>query len=190
MKKGIIVFKGKYGATRQYAQWLAQELGLTYLEADQITGELLSTYDFVILGSSVYYGKLLLGSFLTKHFNVLSAKKLFVFIVCATPDSDEKTQSLIVKDNIPRLITDRSNIFFLPGRLILKELGLTDRVLLRVAAAFEKDPLKKQGMLNGIDGVREENLIDLIIAATMYSLVKTNSNSDLKRSGAANGHSI
>jgi menaquinone-dependent protoporphyrinogen IX oxidase len=186
MKKGIIVFKGKYGATRQYAQWLGQELDLAYQEADQMTDELLSRYDFVIIGSSVYYGKLLLSSFLTKYFNVLKTKKLFVFIVCATPDSDEKTQSLIVKDNIPRLLTDRSNIFFLPGRMTLKKLSLTDRILLRVAAAFEKDPQKKQGMLNGIDGVCKENLIDLIIAASMYSLVKPNSHSDLKRSGAAN----
>jgi len=182
MKRGLIIFKGKYGATRQYAQWLGQQLDLPYLDADKVTGQLLSDYDFVILGCSVYYGKLLLSSFISEHLPLLKAKKLFIYIVCATPETDEKKQNRIVKENIPKPIAAWGNIFFLPGRLVPKALGLADRIMLRLAAIFEKDPSRKLVMLNGIDGVDKDNLIDIVIAVTMYSQIKTDLHPDTKRS--------
>lgn len=181
MKKGLIVFKGKYGASRQYAQWLGHQLDLPYWDASQMSAELLSSCDFIVLGGAVYYGKLLLRSFIMKHIEILKTKKLFIFIVCATPDSDERTQKQIVKQNIPKLIANRDDIYFLPGRLVIEKLKLGDRLMLRLAAAFEKDPVKKQVMLNGIDSVNQDNLIDIVIAVTMYSRKKKDSPDDLTR---------
>lgn len=181
MKKGLIVFKGKYGASRQYAQWLGRQLGLPYWDASQMSPELLSSCDFIVLGSAVYYGKLLLRSFMMKHIEILKAKKLFIFIVCATPDSDERTQKHIVKQNIPKWIVNRDDIYFLPGRLVVEKLKLGDHLMLRLAAAFERDPAKKQVMLNGIDGVDQDNLIDIVIAVSMYSRKKKDSPDGLAR---------
>jgi len=172
MKKGVIIFQGKYGATRQYAKWLSEELDLPFLEPDQVTDQSLSAFDYIVLGSSVYYGKLLLRLFILQHSGILSTKKIFVFIVCATPESDEKTQKSIIKANIPQQIAGASDIFFVAGRLVLKKLSFTDRLMLRMAAIFEQDPVKKQVMQTGIDAVKEENLIDIIIAVTMYALIK------------------
>lgn len=187
MKKGLIVFKGKYGSTRQYAQWLSLQLDIPYLEASQVTAQVLAAYDFIILGSPVYYGRLLLGSFIMKHLGVLKAKKVFVMIVCATPDSDQKMQKRIVKDNLPEVIADLSNIFFMAGRLVISKIGLADRLMLRLAAFFEKDPAKKQVMQNGIDGVSEDNLIDLVVAVAMYRLPKDGSARAAKNSSISPG---
>lgn len=56
--KGIIIFKGKYGATGQYAEWLGKELGLPVFTPDNYRTEDIINCDFVIIGSSVYMGKL------------------------------------------------------------------------------------------------------------------------------------
>jgi hypothetical protein len=49
--KGIIIFKGKYGATRQYAEWLEKNWLYLFLRR-RITGQkILSGCDFVIIGS-------------------------------------------------------------------------------------------------------------------------------------------
>lgn len=170
MKNGAIVFKGKYGATMQYAHWLGQELDLPYLDSDQVSDEKLSGFDFIILGSSVYYGKLLLRPFLTKHKAVLKTKKLFIFIDCATPDSDEREQKKILSENIPKSLLKKDNFFFLPGKLTINTLDLVDRTMLRVAAFFEKDPKRKNVMTHGVDAVSKDNLIDLAIAVEAFML--------------------
>jgi len=169
MKKGAIVFKGKYGATRQYAHWLGHELDLPCLD-DQITNETLQDFDFIILGSSVYYGKLLLRPFLIKHTKILESKKIFIFIDCATPDSDEKEQRRILRENIPKTLLKKDNTFFLPGKLAIHHLNLFDRTMLRIATIFEKKPERKNVMTNGIDAVSKDNLIDLFIAIKGYMM--------------------
>lgn len=43
--KGIIIYKGKYGATRQYANWLGSIFGLPVVEAGAETPEQLAEAD-------------------------------------------------------------------------------------------------------------------------------------------------
>ena len=49
--KGVIVYKGKYGATRQYAEMLSKELNLPAF-APVATSEQLMDADYVLIGSA------------------------------------------------------------------------------------------------------------------------------------------
>jgi menaquinone-dependent protoporphyrinogen IX oxidase len=69
--KGLVIYKGKYGATKQYAMWIAQELQLPVASADRFPADELPKYDYFILGSSVYIGKLEIKDWLKKNFKVL-----------------------------------------------------------------------------------------------------------------------
>jgi len=66
--KGIIIYKGKYGSNEQYAKWLSDELGMPMASADKITGDQLKRFDFFILGTSVYVGKLQISEWMKKNF--------------------------------------------------------------------------------------------------------------------------
>jgi menaquinone-dependent protoporphyrinogen IX oxidase len=79
--KGIIIYKGKYGATQQYAEWLSKELQLPVRKPENLTASHLSLYDFVVIGSSVYEGGLLMKNWLKKYAEILQNKKVFLFIV-------------------------------------------------------------------------------------------------------------
>ncbi|HKH60813.1 MAG TPA: flavodoxin domain-containing protein [Flavitalea sp.] len=166
--KGLIVYSSKYGATRQYAQWIAEELEITVLTSDAATAEDLVKYDFLVVGSSVYMGKLLITEWLKKNISRLQNKKLFLFVVCGTPSSEKEKQQRILDENVPALLRQMSHTFFLPGRLIKKELSWTDRLLVKIGAKMEKDPIRKKAMLEDIDAVKSENLDELIKAIQSF----------------------
>ena len=67
--KGLVIYKGRYGATKQYATWIAKELGLPAASADRFPVDELSKYDYFVIGSSVYIGKLEIRKWLKKNFD-------------------------------------------------------------------------------------------------------------------------
>ncbi|HTF27889.1 MAG TPA: flavodoxin domain-containing protein, partial [Flavitalea sp.] len=87
--KGIIIYKSKYGATRQYAEMLSHRLDLGLIDADQVTAEMITKYDYLLIGGSIYIGKFILKEFLKKHSGILQTKKMFVFFVSAASPDEE-----------------------------------------------------------------------------------------------------
>lgn len=168
--KGVIIYKGKYGATRQYAEILSKELNLP-ASTPVITGGQLMDADYVLIGSAVYMGRLLLKSWLIRNEEWLKTKKLFFFIVCGTPAADKEKTDKIIADNIP--LSLRSNtIFFLKGRMIKGNLTYTDRLLLKMGAWLTKDPQEKKAMLQDFDEVGLPALRPLLQALKLWDLQK------------------
>jgi menaquinone-dependent protoporphyrinogen IX oxidase len=159
--KGIIVFKGKYGATRQYAEWIKEELKYKIVDPKNCEKELQSS-NLVILGSSVYIGKLQLKDWLNAYVELLKGKKLILFIVCGTPAHEKEKLESYVTASVPFEIRQRCQIYFLPGRLIQKSLSLKDKFMLWMGARLSRDPNVKKGMLTDYDAVKRENINDLI----------------------------
>lgn len=176
--KGIIIYKGKYGATRQYAAWIGESLQLPVLPIDSIQPEKLATYDFVVIGSSVYIGRLLIRDWLKQNINILQNKHLFLFVVCGTPSSEQQKQEGIITDNVPAALRDRFKIFFMPGRLEIKKLSWRDNLMLKIGAWLEKDPVKKKAMSQDMDGVKKENIVQLLKSIATYKLDRTETNSE------------
>jgi menaquinone-dependent protoporphyrinogen IX oxidase len=70
--KGVIVFKGRYGATAQYANWLGSILQLPVYETDELSNVKLNGFDYIIAGTSVYVGKMLLAKWINAHEKILT----------------------------------------------------------------------------------------------------------------------
>ena len=162
--KTSIIYIGKYGATLQYAAWLAEALKaplLTLKEADQ---QLLNNLDIVILGSSVYVGKLMAKEWLFKNQAILKNKKIYLFIVCLTGAGEKDKQEQIIRTNVPASLAQQCRIFFLPGRVAIKKLSWVDRIMIKMGAMLEPDPVKKKAMVTDVDNVVKTNLAALIAA--------------------------
>lgn len=158
----IIIYKGRYGATRQYAEWLGEALQLPVADPKDIPAEKLRNYDLVILGSSVYIGKLELYGWMKQNSHILSGKKILLFIVCATPAHEVEKLREIESKNVPDSLKAVCTVFFLHGRMVMRQLSWKDRLLLKMGARFEKDPEEKKHMLQDFDDVRKENLQALL----------------------------
>ena len=160
--KGLVIYKGKYGATKQYAMWIGQELQLPVASADRFHTNELMKYDYFILGSSVYIGKLEIKDWLKKNFYVLQNKKIFFFQVAASPvEQIEKRQSYN-KASLPPSILKNIQFYYLPGRMIMRNLSVWDRFMLKMGAKLAKDPLEKKAMLTDFDHVKKEKVIPIM----------------------------
>jgi menaquinone-dependent protoporphyrinogen IX oxidase len=166
--KGLIIYKGKYGATRQYAGWLSQALHLPAVQPDEVTKEQLLASDFLLIGSSVYIEKFQIRDWLKKNSAAIIDKKLFLFIVCGTPADEKEKLEGFIRNNVPVEIRSKCEIYFLPGRMIYKNLTWSDKLLLRVGAMFTQDARQKQAMLNDFDGVKKQNLSPLLQAFSKF----------------------
>jgi menaquinone-dependent protoporphyrinogen IX oxidase len=160
--KGLVIYKGKYGATKQYAMWIGEELQLPVASADRFHIDELPKYDYFILGSSVYIGKLEIKDWLKKNFNVLQNKKIFFFQVAGSPvEQIEKRQSYN-KASLPPDILQKIQFYYLPGRMIMRNLSGWDRFMLKMGAKLTKDPVEKKAMLTDFDHVKKEKAIPIM----------------------------
>ena len=171
--KGIIIYKGKYGATRQYARWLGDELYLPITDSDDINKTLLTNYDFLVVGSSVYIGKMLLKGWLRNNVAAIQGKKIFLFMVSGTPPDKKEKLERYVQASVPAEIRNSCEMFFLPGRLIIKSLSWLDRLLLKMGAKLTRDPNEKKEILTEYDDVKKENLEEIKAAVNKFCSGKT-----------------
>lgn len=160
--KGIIVYKGKYGATQQYATWIGEALNWPLFTPEQLLNPTLDGADVVIVGSSVYAGRLTLHDWLKKHAHQLLRKKVFLFIVCATPADKKEVLDQIAKNNIPALLQDLVVVFFFRGRLVIKELNWLHKWMLKLASRTTNDADEKQRMIHGFDAMNKDNILPLL----------------------------
>ena len=168
MKKRVIIYESKYGATEQYADWLSDAIQCPAIRADKISPGRLAQYDLLILGTPVYIGKLRLRKWLKQHLTELVKKQVLLFIVCGTSDKEPEEQQRIIRSNLPLDFIARTKIYFLPGRCLPEKISIMDRLLLVFASLMQKDPQIKGAMKQGFDKMDKGQLKPLIQAATEY----------------------
>src|SRR5688572_6812143 len=156
--KGAIIFKTHYGATRNYAEMLSGELNIPVIPAAAVNSETISQYDYLLIGTPVYIGKLLLKKFLHLYAGELKTKKIFLFVVCGDTVSDEAAQQQIISNNVPEIIVPNTRVFFLRGKVIFKELSLQHKIMLRLGAMMQRSPEKKHEMSTDFNDVKKENV--------------------------------
>jgi len=162
--KGLVLYKGKYGATREYAGFIGEAMKWPIYTPEQLLAPTLQATDVLVIGSSVYAGRLLLHGWLKRHVAQLKNKKVYLFIVCATPADKKEVLDGIANNNIPAALREQVVVYFLRGRVVIKDLGWLHKLMLKLAARGTKDPDEKQRMLYGFDAVNRENAVPLINA--------------------------
>jgi len=171
--KGIIIYKGKYGATRQYAEWIGNTLKLPVMLPEEITKEQIDNNDYLVIGTSVYFGKFKIGGWLNENAKLLYNKKLFFFIVNATAPGEQAKRSKFIQDNISGELRQKSEIYFLPGRLIHKDLDWKDKLIINMRGAMLKDPAKKKAIKADLDEVKKENIAPIVKAVNAFNNLKS-----------------
>ena len=84
MAKSIVIYTSKRGSTRQYAEWIAEELGADLVDARARKLKLrdIKDYDTIIYGGGIYSGGIKGVELITKNWSKgLSQKRVIVFAV-------------------------------------------------------------------------------------------------------------
>lgn len=127
---GIILFQSKYGATKKYAAWLAEETGFGLKETKKAKTEELQKFDTIILGGGVYASGIAGLSFLKKNIKALKGKKIIVFCVGASPYEENSFREVISRNMKDKL----SDIpcFYCRGIWDLSSMTFSDRTLCKM----------------------------------------------------------
>ncbi len=129
--KTLILYKTKYGSTKEYAQWFNEDFGAQeLLNLKDFHKAKLDDFDPIVIFSSVYVGQIGAGGFLKKHWEQLKDKKIVLLSVGAMPaDTTESQKSY---ELLPQSI--REKLFHyekLPGKLDLNKMNFLDRFIIK-----------------------------------------------------------
>lgn len=157
--RGIIIYKSKYGSTKQYAEWLHDETGFELYEVKQCPADL-SQYDVVVIGSNVHAGKVSLAGWIRNRWPLLQEKDVYLLLVNIT--ADPQLVANFVPQSLPPEIATQLKVFPVGGRYLLEQMTGFDRTIIKMVASLQKDPAIKQELLTERDWVNKDNLRDLL----------------------------
>ena len=138
--RGIILYTSKYGATKRYADWLAEETGFDSIETKRAKISDIRQYDTIILGGGIYASSIAGLSFLKKNIGQLQGKKIIVFCDGASP-YEEKAFEQMKSHNLKDLLAGLP-CFYCRGAWDVDAMNLVDRNLCKMLrkAVAKKDP--------------------------------------------------
>ncbi len=130
MKKILIFYKSKYGATKKYVDMLKEELDCDVRKTDDFKKAELKNYDCIIFAGGIYAGGIAGLQVLRKHYGQLRDKKILIFCVGASPfdnKSFEEAKAKNLKDDLKEV-----PMFYGRGAWDESKMSLKDRTLCKM----------------------------------------------------------
>lgn len=147
----IVIYKSKYGSTKAYAQWIAEELSCTAVDRSEVTAKDLESYEVIIYGGGLYAEVIAGVSLITKNMEKLKDKKLIVYTTGLTPpECREYFDDLVVKKNFKGDMYSAVKMFNYPGKMILSELSLPHKAAIKTLKKImseKKSPTEMEKLL-------------------------------------------
>ena len=130
--KAIVIYKTKYGSTKTYAEWIANELDCKAFDVKDIKVDNLSEYDTIIYGGGLYAETINGVTLITKNIDKLSDKKLIVYTTGITPlDCRDYYDKMVIDKNFKGTTKDKVKVFNFMGKMVLDELSFAHRTALK-----------------------------------------------------------
>ena len=128
----IVVYKTKYGSTKNYAEWIGEELNCRVADAKDITIDELEKYDTIVYGGGLY-AEVINGVYLiTKNMDKLKSKKIAVYTTGITPlDCRDYYDKYVVEKNFKNGLPEEIKLFNFTGKMVLDELSVVHRTALK-----------------------------------------------------------
>jgi menaquinone-dependent protoporphyrinogen IX oxidase len=157
-KKILVAYQSKYGSTKQYAEWIQQDIKCDLVDIKNEGMPSLAKYDIIVMGGYIRAGDIVIAPFIKDHWGVLKGKKVVLFTTSGTPPHHSKIR-IIYEKSFSEEIRKEIKYFPLPGRISSKDLTFFDKLLMAIGKMLERDDALKKDMGKDFDGVKRENLL-------------------------------
>lgn len=139
--KTLIVYGTKYGCTEKCAKILSEKLtDKTELWNLKVVKDLdVSKYNKVIIGGSIYMGKIQkeVSEFCSKNLDLLKGKKVGLFICCM---QDEDVVDKELNDSFPQeLIASSLTKECFGGEFVFKKMSFMHKLIVKKVSKIEQD---------------------------------------------------
>lgn len=128
----IVIYKTKYGATKKYAEWIAEELNCEAVDAKKITVDDIMKYDTIIYGGGLYAEIINGVHVLTKNMDKLKDKRIAVYTTGITPiDCRDYYDKMVIEKNFKEGVPENVRVFNYLGKMVIDELSLVHKTALK-----------------------------------------------------------
>jgi menaquinone-dependent protoporphyrinogen IX oxidase len=133
MKKCVVVYESKYGTTKKYAEWIAEDLGADLFERKAASADALTGYDVIIYGGGLYAGGVSGFSFIKNNFNKIKDKRILLF-TCGLGDPSVLENVDSIRESLDQFMTPemkkKVEVFFLRGGMDYSKLSFVHKSLM------------------------------------------------------------
>ena len=147
----IVIYKSKYGSTKDYACWIADELGCEAVDAKKVKIDDLEKYDTIVYGGGLYAEMIAGVTLISKNLDKLIDKKIAVFTTGITPlDCREYYDNKVVPKNFKGGVPKNVKIFNFMGKMIIEELTPVHKAAinsLKKLMSGKKNPTEMEKLL-------------------------------------------
>ena len=176
MKKGVVVYKSKYGSTKRYAEWISEELEYDFFSREEVDSKKLNEYDVIIYGGGLYASKVNGIELITKSFNTIKDKKIILF-TCGIADTNNDNNIEHIRESVHKVMTDEMQknikIFYLRGGIDYSELNFIHSLMMKMLIRnlkkkkYESLTIEDKEMLDSYGGkveFEDKNSIEKILS--------------------------
>jgi menaquinone-dependent protoporphyrinogen IX oxidase len=145
MKKAVVVYQSKHGATEKYAKWISEELRCDLYERNHIKPVDLKQYDTIIYGGGLYAGGVAGIDLITKNFDQFCNQDLVLF-TCGLADPLDKDNTDHIRNSLNKVFTaqmqEKIKVFHLRGAMDYAKLGPVHKAMMAMLHKMttKKDP--------------------------------------------------
>ena len=129
----LVSYGSRYGTTRRYAQWIAEELACDLVDSREVSPEALKSHDVIIHGGGLYAGGLCGINTITKNFGAIADKPIVLFS-CGLADPEDPENVAHIESGLEKVLTPkmRQKIkqFHLRGGIDYSRLGLKHKAMM------------------------------------------------------------
>lgn len=129
-KKILVIYKSKYGSTKQYADWIANDLKADLLDASMVKLNDLLKYDIIIFGGFLHAVGISGVKIITDNFKKIMDKKIIVFAVGCSPEREDAI-SHISSNNFTDEMKGKISFFYLRGAFNYEKLDFVDKMMMK-----------------------------------------------------------
>lgn len=147
----VVLYRSKYGSTKTYAEWIAEELECEALDAKGLKVEDILQYDTIVYGGGLYAETINGVILLTKNMEKLEGKKLVVYTTGITPlKYREYYDKLVLEKNFTSQMLEKIKVYNFMGKMITDELSLVHKTALKTLKQLmqgKKNPTEMESLL-------------------------------------------
>lgn len=143
MKKNLLLYKSKWGATKTYAEWIKEEEpSLELVDLESFDCSLLDNFYKVVIGSRTYMGKIEAIDFLSENWSHLKQNPVYLYSVgMISPESQE---SVVSYEMIPEDIRENlAGYTKLMGKIDYQKLNSVQKLIVKARKMEELDELDR-----------------------------------------------
>ena len=131
MERTVVIYKSKHGSTRQYAEWIGEELDCPVIEDKDFSKRDFEKYDNVIFGGCVQAGGILGFDLIKKNMRRLQNKKIVTFAVGLNVMQKE-TRMQLREINFDKRSVEKMTCFYCPGAYKPEEIKGIDAGIMKL----------------------------------------------------------